>query len=165
MYNFTTSKNWNDMDYPIGEYYCKLDAKGRLLLPSGFKEQLGEALEAGFVLRPGLFEKCLDVYGMDDWRKLQDKLGKLNPFKKENLMMMRRINGGARVVMMDGSGRLQIPKDLVEKCGMVKEVVITSLPDRMQIWGKEQMDKSNAEMTDAEFSQLLEDRLGNIDFE
>ena len=153
------------MDYPIGEYYCKLDAKGRLLLPSSFKEQLGEALNDGFVLRPGLFEKCLDVYGKDDWRKLQDKLGKLNPFKKENLMMMRRINGGARVVMMDGSGRLQIPKDLVDKCDLVKEVVITSLPDRMQIWGKEQMDKSNAEMSDEEFSQMLEDRLGNIDFE
>lgn len=153
------------MNYPIGEYYCKLDAKGRLLLPSSFKEQLGDALNDGFVLRPGLFERCLDVYGKDDWRKLQDKLGKLNPFKKENLMMMRRINGGARVVMMDGSGRLQIPKDLVEKCGMVKEVVITSLPDRMQIWGKEQMDKSNAEMSDEEFSQMLEDRLGNIDFE
>ena len=153
------------MNYPIGEYYCKLDAKGRLLLPSSFKEQLGEALNDGFVLRPGLFEKCLDVYGKDDWRKLQDKLGKLNPFKKENLMMMRRINGGARVVMMDGSGRLQIPKDLVDKCDLVKEVVITSLPDRMQIWGKEQMDKSNAEMSDEEFSQMLEDRLGNIDFE
>jgi len=93
------------MDYPIGEYYCKLDAKGRLLLPSSFKEQLGEALNEGFVLRPGLFETCLDVYGKDDWRKLQDKLGKLNPFKKENLMMMRRINAGARVVMMDASGR------------------------------------------------------------
>ncbi len=153
------------MNYPIGEFYCKLDAKGRLLLPSSFKEQLGDALNDGFVLRPGLFERCLDVYGKDDWRKLQDKLGKLNPFKKENLMMMRRINGGARVVMMDGSGRLQIPKDLVEKCGMVKEVVITSLPDRMQIWGKEQMDKSNAAMSDEEFSQMLEDRLGNIDFE
>ena len=153
------------MNYPIGEFYCKLDAKGRLLLPSSFKEQLGDALNDGFVLRPGLFERCLDVYGKDDWRKLQDKLGKLNPFKKENLMMMRRINGGARVVMMDGSGRLQIPKDLIEKCGMVKEVVITSLPDRMQIWGKEQMDKSNAEMSDEEFSQMLEDRLGNIDFE
>ena len=153
------------MNYPIGEYYCKLDAKGRLLLPSGFKEQLGDALNGGFVLRPGLFETCLDVYGMDDWRKLQEKLAKLNPFKKENLMMMRRINGGARVVMMDGSGRLQIPKDLVDKCEMVKEVVITSLPDRMQIWAKEKMDESNAQMTDAEFSQLLEDRLGNIDFE
>ena len=153
------------MDYPIGEYYCKLDAKGRLLLPSSFKEQLGDALGAGFVLRPGLFETCLDVYGRDDWRKLQEKLSKLNPFKKENQMMMRRINAGARLVEMDGSGRLQIPKDLVEKCGLVKEVVITSLPDRMQIWGKEQMDKSNAEMSDEEFSQMLEDRLGNIDFE
>lgn len=165
MYNFESSKNVREMNYPIGEYYCKLDAKGRLLLPSGFKEQLGEALEAGFVLRPGLFETCLDVYGMDDWRKLQDKLGKLNPFKKENLMMTRRINAGARVVMMDASGRLQIPKDLVAKCAMVKEVVITSLPDRMQIWAKEKMDESNAQMTDAEFAQLLEDRLGNIDFE
>lgn len=153
------------MDYPIGEYYCKLDAKGRLLLPSSFKEQLGDALNEGFVLRPGLFETCLDVYGKDDWRSLQDKLGKLNPFKKENLMMMRRINAGAKVVMMDSSGRLQIPKDLVEKCGMVKDVVITSLPDRMQIWAKEKMDESNAQMTDEEFSRLLEDRLGNIDFE
>ena len=153
------------MDYPIGEYYCKLDVKGRLLLPSSFKEQLGDALADGFVLRPGLFETCLDVYGKDDWRKLQVKLGKLNPFKKENLMMMRRINAGARVVMMDGSGRLQIPKDLVEKCGMVKEVVITSLPDRMQIWAKEKMEQSNAQMTDEEFAGLLEDRLGNIEFE
>ena len=153
------------MDYPIGEYYCKLDAKGRLLLPSGFKDQLGDALNDGFVLRPGLFETCLDVYGMDDWRKLQEKLAKLNPFKKENLMMTRRINAGARLVKMDGSGRLQIPKDLVDKCAMVKEVVITSLPDRMQIWAKEQMEASNATMSDEEFSQMLEDRLGNIDFE
>ena len=153
------------MDYPIGEYYCKLDAKGRLLVPSSFKEQLGEALNEGFVLRPGLFEQCLDVYGRDDWRKLQEKLGKLNPFKKENQMMVRRINAGAKLVTMDGSGRLQIPKDLVEKCGLVKDVVITSLPDKMQIWGKEQMEQSNAQMTDEEFAGLLEDRLGNIDFE
>lgn len=153
------------MNYPIGEYYCKLDAKGRLLLPSGFKEQLGEALNEGFVLRPGLFETCLDVYGMDDWRKLQEKLGRLNPFKKENLVMARRINAGARLVKMDASGRLQIPKDLVEKCGFVKDVVITSLPDRMQIWGREQMERSNAEMSDEDFARLLENRLGNIDFE
>jgi len=153
------------MNYPIGEYYCKLDAKGRLLLPSGFKEQLGEALNEGFVLRPGLFETCLDVYGMDDWRKLQEKLGRLNPFKKENLVIARRINAGARLVKMDASGRLQIPKDLVEKCGFVKDVVITSLPDRMQIWGREQMERSNAEMSDEDFTRLLENRLGNIDFE
>ena len=49
------------MNYPIGEYYCKLDSKGRLLLPSSFKEQLGEAIDEGFVLRPSLFEGCLDT--------------------------------------------------------------------------------------------------------
>lgn len=153
------------MDYPIGEYHCKLDAKGRLLLPSSFKEQLGTALEDGFVLRPGLFETCLDMYGMDDWRKLQEKLGKMNPFRKDSLMIARRINAGARLVKIDGSGRLQIPKDLLDKCGMVKEVVITSLPDRMQIWGEEQMQESNAEMSDEDFAKLLEEKLGNIDFE
>ena len=153
------------MDYPIGEYHCKLDAKGRLLLPSSFKEQLGAALEEGFVLRPGLFETCLDMYGMDDWRGLQGRLGKMNPFRKESLMIARRINAGARLVRIDGSGRLQIPKDLLDKCGMVKEVVITSLPDRMQIWGEEQMQRSNAEMSDEDFAALLEERLGKIDFE
>ena len=153
------------MDYPIGEYYCKLDAKGRLLLPSGFKEQLGEAIDGGFVLRPGLFEPCLDMYGMDDWRRLQDKLGKMNPFKKESMIIARRINAGARLVKIDVSGRLQIPKDLLEKCGLVKDVVVTSLPDRMQIWGKEQSEQSMSEISEDDFQKMLEDNLGSINFD
>ena len=152
------------MIYPIGEYGCKLDAKGRLLLPSSFKEQLGTALDDGFVLRPGLYERCLDMFGMDDWRKLQERLGKMNSFKKETLIIQRRINAGARLVKIDGSGRLQIPKDLLEKCGMVKDVVISSLTDRMQIWGSEQLEKSNAEVSDEDFMKMLEDNLGNVDF-
>lgn len=152
------------MIYPIGEYGCKLDAKGRLLLPSSFKEQLGTALDDGFVLRPGLYERCLDMFGMDDWRKLQERLGKMNSFKKETLIIQRRINAGARLVKIDGSGRLQIPKDLLEKCGMVKDVVISSLTDRMQIWGSEQLEKSNAEVSDEDFMKMLEENLGNVDF-
>lgn len=152
------------MIYPIGEYGCKLDAKGRLLLPSSFKEQLGTALDDGFVLRPGLYERCLDMFGMDDWRKLQERLGKMNSFKKETLIIQRRINAGARLVKIDGSGRLQIPKDLLEKCGMVKDVVISSLTDRMQIWGSEQLEKSNAEVSDEDFVKMLEENLGNVDF-
>jgi len=152
------------MIYPIGEYSCKLDAKGRLLLPSSFKEQLGSALDEGFVLRPGLYEPCLDMFGMDDWRKLQERLGKMNSFKKETLIIQRKINAGARLVKIDSSGRLQIPKDLFEKCGMVKDVVISSLTDRMQIWGQEQLDKFNAEISDEDFMKMLEDNLGNVDF-
>lgn len=152
------------MIYPIGEYGCKLDAKGRLLLPSSFKEQLGMALDDGFVLRPGLYEPCLDMFGMDDWRKLQERLGKMNSFKKETLIIQRRINAGARLVKIDGSGRLQIPKDLLEKCGMVKDVVISSLTDRMQIWGQEQLEKSNAEVSDEDFVKMVDENLGNVDF-
>ncbi|MCQ2306264.1 MAG: hypothetical protein MJ000_01700 [Bacteroidales bacterium] len=152
------------MIYPIGEYGCKLDAKGRLLLPSSFKEQLGTALDDGFVLRPGLYEPCLDMFGMDDWRKLQERLGKMNSFKKETLIIQRRINAGARLVKIDGSGRLQIPKDLLEKCGMVKDVVISSLTDRMQIWGQEQLEKSNAEVSDEDFMKMVDENLGNVDF-
>lgn len=152
------------MNYPIGEYACKLDAKGRLLLPSSFKEQLGSALEEGFVLRPGLYEQCLDMFGMDDWRRLQDRLGRMNSFRKETLIIQRRINAGARLVKVDGSGRLQIPKDLLGKCGMVKDVVISSLTDRMQIWGQEQLDKSNAEVSDDDFMRMLDENLGGVEF-
>lgn len=152
------------MDYPIGEYYCKLDSKGRLLLPSGFKEQLGEALEEGFVIRPALFDTCLELFGMCDWRATQAKLGKLNPFKPENVALVRRFNAGARLVKIDGNGRLQIPKDLMEKGGISKEVVITALTDRMQIWDKTLAAKEDDKLSDEEFANLLSEKFGETDF-
>lgn len=152
------------MNYPIGEYYCKLDAKGRLMLPSSFKEQLGEAVNEGFVLRPGLFDKCLELFGMSDWREMQSKLSKLNPFKSENVMLVRRFNAGARLVNIDSNGRLQIPKDLLDKAGMSKEVVMTALTDRMQIWDQTLAEQENAKMSDEEFVNMLTKKLGDVDF-
>ena len=89
----------------------------------------------------------------------------MNPFKKESMIIARRINAGARLVKIDGSGRLQIPKDLLEKCGLVKDVVVTSLPDRMQIWGKEQSEQSMSEISEDDFQKMLEDNLGSINFD
>lgn len=152
------------MDYPIGEYYCKLDSKGRLLLPSSFKEQLGEVINEGFVLRLGLFDRCLELFGMSDWRGMQAKLGKLNPFKSENVMLIRRFNAGARLVKVDANGRLQIPKDLIEKSGLVKEVVMTALTDRMQIWDKSLAEKENEKISEEDFVDLLTKKLGESDF-
>lgn len=152
------------MNYPIGEYYCKLDSKGRLLLPSSFKEQLSEAINEGFVLRLGLFDKCLELFGMSDWRAMQAKLGRLNPFKSENIMLIRRFNAGARLVKVDANGRLQIPKDLIEKSGLVKEVVMTALTDRMQIWNKSLADEENKKVSEKDFVDFLTKKLGKIDF-
>lgn len=152
------------MNYPIGEYYCKLDSKGRLLLPSSFKEQLGEALDEGFVLRPGLFDNCLELFGMSDWKAMQEKLGKLNPFKAENLMLVRRFNAGARMAKVDANGRLQIPKDLLEKASLSKEVVMTSLYDRMQIWDRSLKEIEDSKITEKELADMLTAKLGDLDF-
>lgn len=152
------------MNYPIGEYYCKLDSKGRLLLPSSFKEQLGGAVEEGFVLRPSLFGGCLELFGMKDWRAMQDKLGKLNPFKAENLMLIRRFNAGARMVKLDANGRLQIPKDLIEKTNLVKEVVMTSVIDRMQIWDRSLKEIEDSKISEKELAEMLTAKLGDLDF-
>ena len=152
------------MNYPIGEYYCKLDSKGRLLLPSSFKEQLGVALEEGFVLRPSLFGDCLELFGMSDWRAMQEKLGRLNPFKAENVMLIRRFNAGARMVKVDANGRLQIPKDLMDKTGLVKEVVMTSLIDRMQIWDRSMKEIEDSKISEKEFAEMLTAKLGDCDF-
>lgn len=152
------------MDYPIGEYYCKLDSKGRLLLPSSLKEQLGDALNEGFVLRPSLFDNCLELFGMRDWRAMQEKLGRLNPFKPENIMLIRRYNAGARMVKVDANGRLQIPKDLVERAQFVKEVVMTSLIDRMQIWDASLKEEVDSKISEKELAEMLTAKLEGLDF-
>ena len=162
--NFTSRKNDLRMNYPIGEYYCKLDSKGRLLLPSSFKEQLGDVIEEGFVLRPSLFGDCLELFGMSDWRAMQEKLGRLNPFKAENVMLIRRFNAGARMVKVDANGRLQIPKDLMEKTCLVKEVVMTSLIDRMQIWDRSMKEIEDSKISEKEFAEMLTAKLGDCDF-
>ena len=100
------------MSYPIGHFNCKLDAKGRLMLPSDFKEQMGEQAEEGFVLRPSLFDDsiCLDLYTRKDWDEQQLKLrARFNIYNEEGIQALRFLNEGVRFVKLDASGRLQIP--------------------------------------------------------
>lgn len=127
------------MSYPIGHFNCKLDSKGRLMMPAEFKEQMGEQAEEGFVMRPCLLEdgKCLDLFTRRDWDEQQEKLRvKLSIYKKEGLDALRLLNEGVRFVKLDASGRIQIPKDLMESGGLVKEVVVEALANKMEIWDK-----------------------------
>lgn len=133
------------MSYPIGHFNCKLDAKGRLMMPSEFKEQMGEQAEEGFVLRPCLLEdgNCLDLFTRRDWDEQQEKLrAKLSIYNKEGLDALRLLNEGVRFVKLDASGRLQIPKDLMESGGLIKEVVVEALANKMEIWDKERHKKA-----------------------
>ena len=148
------------MSYPVGHFNCKLDSKGRLMVPSEFKEQLGDQVEDGFVLRPGLHTTCLELYTRKDWDDVQDQLrSSFSQFKAKQEAVLRRYNAGARFVKLDGSGRIQIPKDLIETGALAKEVVITSVTTKMEIWDKNLYDQSINELDDEEFFRLLSENI------
>ena len=64
------------MNYLIGTYECKIDVKGRLLIPSAFKKQLVPVIAKGFVLKRAVFQKCLELYPLDEWEELIKKVNK-----------------------------------------------------------------------------------------
>lgn len=149
------------MSYLVGHYNCKLDAKGRLLVPSEFKEQLGSQVEEGFVLRPGLHASCLELYTRKDWDEVQDQLrAAFSQFKAEQEAVLRKYNSGARFAKLDGSGRLQVPKDLIEKGSLVKDIIITSVTTKMEIWDKDLYEQSiNNDIDDEKFFRLLSENI------
>ena len=145
----------------MGHYNCKLDAKGRVLVPSEFKEQLGSQVEEGFVLRPGLHAHCLELYTKQDWNEVQDQLrAKFSQFNKKQEAAMRRYDAGSRFVKLDASGRLLITKDLIEKASLAKDIVITSVTTKMEIWDKDLYEQSISEdLSDEEFFDLLSENI------
>lgn len=148
------------MSYPVGHFTCKLDSKGRLMVPSEFKEQLGAEIEDGFVLRPGLHATCLELYTRKDWDNVQDKLrASLSQFNPKHDAVLRRYNAGARFVKLDASGRLQIPKELLEKGSLVKEVIISSVTTKMEIWDKNLYEQAINTLDDEEFFNILSENI------
>ena len=146
------------MSYPIGHFNCKLDAKGRLMLPAEFKEQMGEQAEEGFVLRPSLFDHSLflDLYTRKDWDEQQEKLrAKFNVYNEEGIKVLRFLNEGVRFVKLDANGRLQIPKDLMERGGLTKEVVVEALANKMEIWDKDRYQQSVAAIDKKKILEIL----------
>ena len=114
------------MNYLIGTYECKIDVKGRLLIPSAFKKQLAPVVTKGFVLKRAVFQNCLELYPVNQWEELITKVNSLNRFKKKNNDFIRRFTAGVKFVELDGNGRLLIPKDLIEFSNITKEVTLST---------------------------------------
>ncbi len=147
------------MNTIIGTYECKVDAKGRLMLPVSFKKQLVSVVNNGFVLKRAVFQPCLELYPMNQWELLMQKINKLNRFKKKNNDFIRRFTAGVKSVELDSSGRLLISKDLVGFAGISKEIVLTSAVNIIEIWDKDNYEKA---INDAagDFAELAEDVMG-----
>ena len=148
----------------IGTYECKADAKGRLMVPSAYKKQLAAVLQEGFVIKRAVFQSCLELYPMKEWNIEMSKVGKLNRFKKKNNDFIRRFTAGVKMVEMDASGRILIPKDLVAFAGIQKQVVMSSSVNIIEIWDKDSYEKAINEAA-GDFSDLAEEVMGNTDFD
>lgn len=148
------------MNSIIGTYECKVDAKGRLMIPSALKKQLANSLQDGFVLKRSVFQPCLELYPMTEWNLMMQKINKLNRFVKKNNDFIRRFTAGVKVVEVDDLGRLLIPKDLVAFGQISKDIVLSSAVNIVEIWDKDLYEKAIAG-DDVDFADLAEEVMGN----
>ncbi|WP_298366329.1 division/cell wall cluster transcriptional repressor MraZ [uncultured Lutibacter sp.] len=144
----------------IGTYEGKADAKGRMLLSAALKKQLAPVLQDGFVIKRSVFQPCLELYPMSEWNILMAKVNKLNRFVKKNNDFIRRFTAGVKVVELDASGRLLIPKDLQAFAGISKNVVLSTAVNIVEIWDKDNYENVIDNSTD-DFADLAEEVMGN----
>lgn len=143
----------------IGTYECKVDAKGRLMFSSAFKKQLSSVLQKGFVVKRGVFQPCLELYPMQEWNEMMEKINKLNRFVKKNNDFIRRFTAGVKIVELDASGRILIPKDLCQFAGIEKQVVLSSAVNIIEIWDKSRYETAIDAAT-VDFAELAEEVMG-----
>ena len=146
----------------IGTYECRADAKGRLMFSAAFKKQLSPVLQDGFVVKRAVFQPCLELYPMQEWNLMMEKINKLNRFVKKNNDFIRRFTAGVRMVELDASGRILIPKDLCQFAGIQKQVVLSSAVNIIEIWDKDKYEKAIDDAA-VDFADLAEEVMGNTD--
>ena len=156
---FCSYSNLIPLNSIIGTYECKVDTKGRLMIPSGLKKQLSNSLQDGFVLKRSVFQQCLELYPMAEWNLLMQKINKLNRFVKKNNDFIRKFTAGVRMVEVDDLGRLLIPKDLVVFSQINKDIVLSSAVSIVEIWDKELYERAIAG-NDDDFANLAEEVMG-----
>jgi MraZ protein len=149
------------LDSIIGTYECKVDAKGRLLLPAPFKKQLATSLQDGFVLKRSVFQPCLELYPMSEWNLMMQKINKLNRFNKKNNDFIRKFMAGVKMIEIDDLGRLLVAKDLSVYASIKKEVVFSSKVNIVEIWDKDLYEASIGG-GDIDFGDLAEEVMGNL---
>jgi MraZ protein len=143
----------------IGDYTCKVDVKGRIILPVAFKKQMPADAQDHFVVRKDIFENCLVLYSIEDWNRQLDKIRKrINPYNREHNMFLRNFFKGTAELSLDNNNRLLIPKRLMDQIGAERDVVLAGQDGRIEIWAENIYDK--IDMAPADFADLAEKLMG-----
>lgn len=143
----------------IGDYTCKVDVKGRIILPMAFKRQMPADAQDHFVVRKDIFENCLVLYSIEDWNRQLDKIRKrMNPYNREHNMFLRNFFKGTAELSLDNSNRLLIPKRLMDLIEAERDVVLAGQDGRIEIWAAAVYDK--IDMAAEDFADLAEKLMG-----
>ena len=148
-------------NYLIGVYSCKVDSKGRLMIPIQLKRQLSSSLNSSFILKRSVFHSCLELFPMDSWSKVVTDVNKLNRFVKKNNDFIRMFTAGVKMLELDSNGRLLIPKELKQYAGITNEVVLSSSGNMVELWNNNAYE-STVNNSDIDFSRMAEEVMGNI---
>ena len=139
--------------YFIGTFYCKADAKGRVMLPVALRNQVTPTIKDGFFIKKSYYDECLELYPSYEWNAIMANLNaKLGDSRKDR-EFKRKFTSGLRQVEIDATGRLLIPKDVIGLVDIKKEVVLAPMDKHIEIWDRASYDK-NLESTPEEREQL-----------
>lgn len=134
----------------MGEYSHTIDTKGRLIIPSKFREELGET----FVVTKGL-DGCLFVFSDEEWKAFEIKLKSLPLTNKNARQFARFFVAGATPCELDKQGRILLPATLREFAGLEKDVVLTGMLNRIEIWSKDKWNENNS-LDDVAMDEIAE---------
>lgn len=121
------------LNFLVGEYELTVDAKGRLVLPAGYRKQLADGQGDKFVVNRG-FEQYIALYTMEGWQKATAQLERLNYANPKAREYRRLFLNGANMVEVDNAGRLLLPKSLIQYADIKKEIVFSTQMDMVEIW-------------------------------
>lgn len=130
-----SGRKWGDCFMLMGEFHHNIDEKSRLIIPSKFRNELGDRI----VITKGL-DKCLFIYSEPEWNKIMQKVSNLQFTKKNVRVFERTFIGGASLIEFDKQGRINITSPLVHYAGINKECIIIGVNERLEIWSKEEFD-------------------------
>ncbi|MFT4523062.1 MAG: MraZ protein [Bacteroidia bacterium] len=143
----------------IGEFGCRVDDKGRLLLPAGLKKQIPSEFLDLMVINRGM-DQCLTLYTKQDWLEESKRINNLNDFNKTHRKLKRWFHNGASELKIDTASRINIPKKLCEYAEIEQDVIVNAYDNKIEIWSKHLFEESMDFDSDA-FSNLAEEVLGN----
>lgn len=143
----------------IGENYCKVDAKGRIILPMVFKKQMPPDDRDHFIVRKDIFDNCLVLYSLDDWNRQLEKIRKkINPYNRVHNNFLRNFFKGTAELELDNNNRFLIPKRLLDLIGADRDVILAGQEGKIEIWAAENYHKTD--ISGEQLANLAEEILG-----